>query len=207
MIRKLIAGVAAGAALAAPLALAAPAQASTGPDNLVAALVGASGPSAGTPDANSRDFDILISLAGDAGLVPTLESWEGTVFAPADASFRGLVADLTNTFPWRLDEATVLATVRSLGVGAVGEVLKYHVTEAQIPRLSQAPSEVETLSALGDGDFQVKKSFLTSFKDNDDDDLNPFWTGQTIRAKNGGTAHVIAGVLRPIDFAALGLKD
>jgi uncharacterized surface protein with fasciclin (FAS1) repeats len=197
MIRKTIAGLAAGAALAAPLALAAPAQAA--PTTIVDELLARSGGASaiGSFDSNGRDFDILIKLAVDAGLGGALGGLQGTLFAPADASFRGLVADLTNTAPWRLSEQQVFDAIDGLDDAIVAQVLTYHVTTESIPNLRKAPDTVDTLEG---GDFGVRKGWIVSFSDDDHNDLNPFWIGQTIKAGNGGTVHVIAGVLRPIDL-------
>lgn len=37
----------------------------------------------------------------------------------------------------------------------------------------------------------------------DDNDRDPRWFGQTVRAEDGGTIHVISEVLRPLDLAIL----
>jgi hypothetical protein len=145
------------------------------------------------------------------------------VFAPADASFRGLVADLTNTPVWKLSEAAVLQTLLDIagtpdlngtgisGVAALSETVKYHATGAQIPDLRRPASRSVTtltqLPALGlsDGTFEIKRPFfgLIGLADDDRNDLDPFAFGQTIRTADGGTIHVIAGVLRPLDLAVL----
>ena len=93
------------AASTAALVAASPAAASKhGPQdpagNIVETAVAASGPSAGTPDGNPHDYDILIAAVLDQGLSGTLSSATAlTVFAPTDAAFRRLVADLTGSHP------------------------------------------------------------------------------------------------------------
>ena len=122
-IRKLAAAVIAGAALVGAAAVATPAGAtgSSQPASIVAALAAsaANNPQGSATDGNWNDLDILLAasqaLPFDAvgnpegpKIVDALTGFTGTVFAPADAAFRGLVADLTNTPIWKLDEAAVL---------------------------------------------------------------------------------------------------
>src|SRR5512134_3337682 len=110
-----------GAALATTAVVASPAGATgSQPASIVAALVAsaANNPAGSATDTNWNDLDILLAAAGalpfDAladpsgpTLATALTGFTGTVFAPADASFRGLVADLTNTPIWKLSEADV----------------------------------------------------------------------------------------------------
>lgn len=235
----------AGAAILGSMALAAPASAtgSTPPASIVAALVAsaANNPPGSATDRNWNDLDILLALStrlpfdtlGDpdgATLAEALTGFTGTVFAPADASFRGLVADLTNTPIWKLTEADVLNTLTAVagstyqvtGFGPVpgavllSETVRYHVTGAQIRDLRHPGNpRVVTLTqlgtlGLGDGEFDIKAPVfgLVGLKDDDRSDPDPFWFGRTVRTADGGTIHVIAGVLRPVDLAAVqGLLD
>lgn len=208
------------------------------PASIVDALTAsaANNPAGSATDRNWKDFDILLAavsaLPFDAvnnpqgpKLVDALAGFKGTVFAPADASFRGLVSDLTNTPIWKLSEAKVLETLLAIaanpslngtgikGVAALSETVKYHVTAAQIPYLRQAAykcTSVTTLTqlpalGLSDGVFGLKLQWggIVSLKDDDTNDLNPFWFGQTIRCADGGTIHAVAGVLRPLDLKVL----
>ncbi len=235
----------AGAALLGSMAVATTASASgtAPPASIVAALAAsaANNPAGSATDNNWNDLDILLaaakalpfdSLGNPTGpkLVVALIGFKGTVFAPADASFRGLVADLTNTPIWKLTEADVLNTLLAVagstyqvtGFGPVSgtlllsETVRYHVTAAQIPNLRHPVNpRVVTLTqlplvGLGDGEFDIKAPVFTlvGLKDDDRDDADPFWFGRTVRTADGGTIHVIAGVLRPVDLAAVqGLLD
>lgn len=241
-IRKLTAALIAGAALVGTSAVASPvgATGSAQPGSIVEALAAsaANNPPGSATDNNWNDLDILLAAAGalpfDAvgdpngpTIAAALTGFTGTVFAPADAAFRGLVADLTNTPIWKLSEAAVLDTLLTIagtpdlegtgvsGVAALSETVRYHATAAQIPDLRRPASRSVTtltqLPALGlsDGTFEIKRPFLglVGLADDDTNDLDPFWFGRTVRAADGGTVHVIAGVLRPLDLAALSPGD
>ena len=208
------------------------------PASIVDALAAsaANNPAGSATDCNWKDFDILLAavsaLPFDAvnnpqgpKLVDALAGFKGTVFAPADASFRGLVSDLTNTPVWKLSEAKVLQTLLGIagtsnlngtgisGLAALSETVRYHVTAAQIPYLRTAAykcASIKTLTqlpalGLSDGVFKLRPPYLGIVRLIDDDtgDLNPFWFGQTIRCADGGTIHAIAGVLRPLDLKVL----
>jgi hypothetical protein len=237
-IRSALAGLVAGAALIGSVATAGPATATTAskPPSIVAALAASAEnnqPGSAT-DNRWGDFDILLAAAsalpfdalGDPEgptLAEALTGFTGTVFAPADASFRGLVADLTNTPIWRLSEQDVLDTLLAVaaspdlngtgipGAAALSETVKYHVTGAQIPDLRRPASRtVTTLTALpalglSDGTLQLTRPFfgLVGIADDDRNDFDPFAFGQTIRTADGGTIHAIAGVLRPLDLKVL----
>lgn len=235
----------AGTAILGSAALAAPAYA-TGtapPASIVAALAAsaANNPAGSATDGNWNDLDILLAVStrlpfdtlgapNGPTLAQALTGFTGTVFAPADASFRGLVADLTNTPIWKLTEADVLNTLLAVagstyqvtGFGPVpgsvllSETVRYHVTGAQIRDLRQPVNpRVTTLTqlptlGLGDGEFDLKAPVfgLVGMRDDDATDADPFWFGRTVRTADGGTIHVIAGVLRPVDLAAVqGLLD
>ncbi len=237
-IRKLTAALVAGAALAGSAAVASTAAAtgSAQPASIVDILAAsaANNPPGSATDNNWNDQDILLAAASalpfDAvndpdgpTIAAALAGFTGTVFAPADASFRGLVADLTNTPIWKLSEAAVLETLLTIagetnlngsgisGAAALSETVRYHATAAQIPDLRwPASRSVTTLTqlpnlGLSDGVFEIKRPFfsLVGLADRDANDLNPFGFGRTVRAADGGTVHVIAGVLRPLDLAAL----
>lgn len=233
------AALVAGATFVATAAVAVPASASgtTQPATIVDALAAsaANNPPGSLTDHDWNDLDILLAAASvlpfdglnteSPTIAEALTGFTGTVFAPADASFRGLVADLTNTPIWRLSEADVLNVLLAIaggtfdvpGVGAVpgtvvlSETVKYHATAAQIRDLRRPPSAgvvtLTQLPALGlsDGMFEIKRPVFgfVNLVDDDPNDLNPFWFGRTVRTADGGTIHVIAGVLRPLDLVAL----
>jgi len=154
-IRKLAAAAIAGAALVGTAAVATPAGAtgSTQPASIVAALAAsaANNPEGSATDGNWNDLDILLAASqtlpfdavgnpGGPKIVDALTGFTGTVFAPADAAFRGLVADLTNTPIWKLDEAAVLNALLTIaaepnlnntgvsGLAALSETVRYHAT-------------------------------------------------------------------------------
>lgn len=168
-----------------------------------------------------------VAPTGGPTIAEALTGFTGTVFAPADASFRGLVADLTNTPIWKLSEADVLNTLFAVagtpnlnrtgisGAAALSETVKYHATSAQTPNLRHPGSRtVTTLTQLpaldrSDGTFEIKRPFvgIVGLVDDDPTDLNPFSFCRTIRAADRGTVHVIAGVLRPLDLVGLLTND
>ncbi len=233
------AALVAGAAFLGTAAVAVPAGAtgSSQPATIIDALAAsaANNPAGSVTDSNWNDLDILLAaaavlpfdgLAADSpSIAEALTGFTGTVFAPADASFRGLVADLTNTPIWKLSEADVLNVLLAIagqtfevpGVGSVpgtvvlSETVKYHATVAQIPDLRRPASRgVVTLTqlpvlGLSDGMFEIRRPLFgfVSLADDDPKDLDPFWFGRTVRTADGGTIHVIAGVLRPLDLVAL----
>lgn len=237
-VRKLAAALIVGAALAGSAAVASTAAATGSPQpaSIVAVLAAsaANNQPGSLTDSNWNDHDILLAAAQNlpfdavndpngASIAAALTGFTGTVFAPADASFRGLVSDLTNTPIWKLSEAAVLQELLEIaatdnlngtgipGAAALSETVRYHATTAQIPDLRRPASRsVTTLTqlpdlGLSDGTFEIKRPFfgLVGLADDDGNDLDPFSFGRTIRTADGGTVHVIAGVLRPLDLAVL----
>lgn len=225
MFKKLIAGATAAATIAGVLAVGAPsASAKAQPDSIVAALSAsaANNRNGQATDRNPFDHDILLAAAGALDLVPVLDGFTGTVFAPTDAAFRALVADLTNTPRWRVSEAKALETLVAIagqsdlngtgigGAAALTETVKYHVSAKQIPNLrreARTVGSVDTITdlpaALSDGEFGLKGRFSVRLVDDDRNDRDPRWFGRTIRTADGGTVHVINQVLRPLDLSIL----
>lgn len=127
--------LAVSAAAAATLVLtAAPAQAHdhAGPPSgtIVDVAVAASG--GGTPDQNSRDYDLLVQAVLATGLDGALAdtSQTYTVFAPDDRAFLRLVTDLTGTAP--ASEAEALTTITSaFSADEIKNILLYHVVEGK----------------------------------------------------------------------------
>lgn len=129
MNKRIRLAVAAAAATALVLT-AAPAQAHdhAGPPSgtLVDVAVAASG--GGTPDENSRDYDLLVQAVLATGLDGALAdaSQTYTVFAPDDRAFLRLVTDLTGTAP--ASEAEALTTITSaFSADQIKNILLYHV--------------------------------------------------------------------------------
>jgi uncharacterized surface protein with fasciclin (FAS1) repeats len=173
-------------------------------------------PTTGLPAATDHrwnDFDILLAAVGALGLTDAVAGLNGaTVFAPADASFRGLVADLTNTPVWKLSEADVLNTLVAIagepdlngtgisGATALTETVLYHVSPENVTNLRSRRSAIPTLSSLPDTTIRPLFGFI--LRDRDGNDLDPFTVSRAITASNG-TVYVIAGVLRPLDLKVL----
>ncbi|MEY2849397.1 MAG: hypothetical protein RI885_2064 [Actinomycetota bacterium] len=114
------------------LTAAAPASATIHPPQgtIVDVAVAASG--GGTPDADSKDYDILVQAVLATGLAPVLSdtSTKFTVFAPNDRAFMRLVEDLTGTHP--ASEAEALTTITTaLTVDQIKNVLLYHVVSGK----------------------------------------------------------------------------
>ncbi len=155
-----------------------------------------------------NDFDILANVVGALGLTDAVAGLNGaTVFAPADASFRGLVADLTNTPIWKLKEADVLNTLAALAQdGTIGPALRttvlYHVSAEAIPDLFRRSAPISTVADPGLTIRPIPLWFSSILRDGDPTDLDPFVVGKPIAASNG-TIYVIAGVLRPIELKGL----
>jgi uncharacterized surface protein with fasciclin (FAS1) repeats len=217
-IRTLVAGGLAAAALATTAVV--PTAGATAPS--IVEIVAASAadnpidPTTGLPGATDHrwnDFDILLAAVGALGLTDAVAGLNGaTVFAPADASFRGLVADLTNTPIWKLTEADVLNTLVGIagienlegtgisGATALTETILYHVSPENITNLRHRRQAIPTLSSLPETTIRPLFGFI--LRDRDRTDLDPFTVSAPIAASNG-TVYVIAGVLRPLDLKVL----
>jgi len=182
--RKLVAGLV-GAAAIATMAIAAPNQASAG----------ASGDAVVNAVVSSSQFDVLEAVLIDLGLVGTVAGLEdATIFAPADASFRGLVSDLLNVPIWRLSEAEVIRVLTQVvPQDVLAAVVSYHVG------FKQSDGTYKML----DNQFVRPARFfgITFLKDLDNTDLDPFVVGRTTAGTN--TVFTIAGVLRPTELKSL----
>ncbi len=125
--------------------------------------------------------------------------------APTDASFRGLVADLTNTPVWKLEETDVLNTIVALTAdpaikdGLTTTVL-YHVSPQNKIDPRRQRTAIPTVAGVDIRPIPLR--FSSILRDGDRNDRDPFIVGGPIAASNG-TVYVIAGVLRPIDLKAL----
>jgi uncharacterized surface protein with fasciclin (FAS1) repeats len=213
MIRKTIAGLTAAAALAAPLALAAPASADS-EKTIADVLLSDEQPGVlNSFDKNWYDFDIvtqavllypdLVAAASD----PEANRDKGglTVFAPNDRAFQVLVWDLTKKWP-RTEQAAFDA-VASLGLETVKTVLTYHIVPAGIPSSAALDADGAKLPTLQGQTIKVdvisKKAKLIRLKDKDKNDLNPwivrskFDVGGTL---SNGYIHGISLVLRPTNL-------
>lgn len=157
MIRKSLAGLTAAAAVAAPFALAAPAQAS-GSGPTILGVVNSVDRFTSTErngldvfrwdQRNWYDFDILTAaVVANGTLAGAVQdpATAVTLFAPNDRAFQLLAHDLTGT--WYSTEAGVLqAIVGKVGTGAsLTKVLTYHVVggkfvKADVPLKTPIPT-------------------------------------------------------------------
>jgi uncharacterized surface protein with fasciclin (FAS1) repeats len=223
-LKKILAGAVAGAALLGTVAVASPAGATTTRPSIVEIVASSAKDNAPgrDTDRNWNDFDILFKAVKELGLAGAVTNLEGaTVFAPADASFRGLVADLTNTPIWRLSEQDVLDALLDIagkptalpgvsGAAALTETVLYHVSGENITNLPRRAFGANITAANTFGVPSLLTNQIDPFnffgfvglQDGDKNDLDPFYVGRTVPASNG-TVHVIAGVLRPVDLKAL----
>lgn len=224
-LKKILAGAVAGAALLGTVAIASPAGASTSKPSIAQILDSSFADNNGAAtDRNWNDFDILNAAVSALGLDPAVEGLNrATVFAPADASFRGLVADLTNTPIWFLSEKGVLETLVGIagikappagpglngtvfsGADALTQTVLYHVSGEDITNLPKRAfgKNISGLNTVGTNQIDPFNFFgFVGLVDGDKNDLDPFYVGRTVPASNG-TVHVIAGVLRPLDLKVL----
>lgn len=95
--------------------------------SIVDVAVAASGTTG--PDANSRDYDLLIAAVTATGLAPVLddESQRFTVFAPDDRAFQRLVRDLTGGGRLPTEQAALEAVLATFSVDEIKNILLYHV--------------------------------------------------------------------------------
>jgi uncharacterized surface protein with fasciclin (FAS1) repeats len=210
MIRKIIAGVAAGAALAAPLALAAPAQATENGPTILGVVDSVDRFKSTEVEGldkfrwdqrNWYDFDILTAaVVANGALAGAVQDPKTavTLFAPNDRAFQLLAFDLTGK--WYATEAGVLKAILGVVGDPEGEllttVLTYHVvggkvTKAEVPIKENIP----TASGL---DFQVKAGpFGTLRIDDDNTSLrDPFIIRTDIDAGHS-VIHSVSRVIMP----------
>ena len=85
------------------------------------------------PDANPRDYDLLIAAVTATGLAPVLddESQRFTVFAPDDRAFERLVRDLTGGGRLPSEQATLDAVLATFSVDEIKNILLYHVVAGE----------------------------------------------------------------------------
>ena len=164
-------------------------------------LTGIVASSGGAFDADGTDFDILLNAVQAAGLAGALDDPNAdlTVFAPNDAAFVGLAAalgfdgtDEGEAFAYIVDALTLLSAGGD-PIALLTDILLYHVSDGtQDSNAVLGSTTIDTLlgATLGvDG---------VSLVDNDPDIANPNLIETDIEASNG-IAHVIDGVLLPVD--------
>jgi len=85
------------------------------------------------PDANGKDYDILVAAVLATGLADDLSgATELTVFAPNDRAFQRLVADLTGAEELPSEADALAAILATLTVPQITNVLLYHVTAGSL---------------------------------------------------------------------------
>ena len=203
-----IAGLAAGGALAvAPAASAAPPAGTAS----LAALLASDGD---TFDRNWYDFDILdqavAAVLAAKPTSPVAVLADGTVpltaFLPNDRAFQVLAYDLTHR--WYGSEQQVLtALAGAVGIDAIEQVLLYHVIPgATIDSAAALASDNAVLTTAQGGTITVdvisKRFAIVQLKDQDRNDLNPFLIRRQLDLNKGNLqiAHAITFVLRPADL-------
>ena len=160
---------------------------------IVDVAVAASG--GGTPDSNSRDYDLLVQALVATGLDATLAdtSTKYTVFAPNDRAFMRLVTDLTGAAP--ASEAEALATITSAFTAEqISDILLYHV----VPGKKLGPVQVLLSGSLTMANGGVVKPRGTTLRDETPTLKDPrlvLWA-INIQASNG-VIHTIDRVLVP----------
>lgn len=220
MIRKPIAGVAAAAALAAPLALAAPAQATEGGTTILATVSSVDRYTSTEnklgldrfrwDQRNWYDFDILTAaVVTDGTLVGAVQSPKtvATLFAPNDRAFQLLAHDLTGT--WYFTEQAVLdAIVGTVKAGKVNltNVLTYHVVGGKFTKADVVPLIGQPIETLNGGSIIVQppnKLGQIAIKDEVDAFRNPTLVRTDIDAGHS-VIHSISRVLIPKNVSAMG---
>lgn len=161
-------------------------------------LVAASG---GVFDNDNTDFDILLNAVQAAGLAGALDDPEAdlTVFAPNDAAFVGLAqalgfdgTDEGEAFAFIVDALTLLSAGGD-PIALLTDILLYHVSPGE--QDADAVLGSTTLDTLLGATIGVDGASLV---DNDPDVPNPNIIATNLEASNG-IAHVIDGVLLPVD--------
>lgn len=161
-------------------------------------IVAASG---GVFDENREDFDLLLNALQAAGLAEALNDPEAdlTVFAPNDAAFVGLAQalgfegeDEGGAFAYIVEALTLLSGGED-PIPLLTDILLYHVAPTSFDSTEVLASE--TLPTLLGTELGVDG---TSLVDQDPDVADPQLIATDIPASNG-IAHVIDGVLLPVD--------
>ena len=148
-----------------------------------------------------ENFQILVAALGfidselDAGLVDTLSDplQDLTVFAPTDAAFGALAADLGFDGD-ASDEDAVTTFLVGLGAETLATVVSYHVSAGA--KTAADIAGLDTIETLG-GETIVPA--LPRLIDNEPDLLDPAVSTADLAADNG-IIHVIDRVLLPIDL-------
>ena len=162
-------------------------------------IVAASG---GTFDTDSGDFDLLLNALQAAGLTEALDNPDSnlTVFAPNDAAFVGAAqalgyqgSDEAGAFEYIVDAVTLLSFGND-PVPLLSDILLYHVAPGALD--ADAVLGSSGINTLLGADLGVEGAALV---DGEPDLPNANIIATDIAASNG-FAHVIDGVLIPVDL-------
>ncbi|MGB7981026.1 MAG: fasciclin domain-containing protein [Candidatus Nanopelagicales bacterium] len=209
MFRKTITGLVAAAAMAAPLALAAPAQAAPAADKTILDVVNSVDRFTSTEkkgldrfrwdQRNWYDFDILTAaVVANETFVPAVTDSKTavTLFAPNDRAFQLLAKDLTGKWYWT-ESAVLKAIVGAVGTGdALTKVLSYHLLGSKVVK---ADVPLNTPVATLNGGETIKftaKWYGIMVKDNAKDFRNPTLVRTDIDAGKS-VIHSLSRVLVP----------
>jgi len=181
------------AALTGLAITAVPASAGSGGDSVVDVAVAASG--GGTPDNNTRDYDLLVQAVTATEHVPVLDDPAATftVFAPNDRAFLRLVQDITGTRP--ASEQAALEAITSTFTGdQIKNVLRYHVVAGKW----LSPRQVQKARSLKMANNGIVKPRGVVLKDENKTYKDPKFVRKqiNIQAANG-VIHTIDRVLVP----------
>jgi uncharacterized surface protein with fasciclin (FAS1) repeats len=152
--------------------------------------------------AGDNNFDILVAAIGfiDSELgtdyLGTLSDPEQslTVFAPTDAAFGQLAANLGFDGD-TMDEAAVTTFLTTLGAATLETVVLYHVAAGEL--MAADVAGMDTITTLQGGTIDTTE--LPTLGDMEPDLLDPSLIATDIQADNG-YVHVIDQVLLPVDF-------
>lgn len=213
MIRRTIAGLTAAVAVAAPLALAAPASATEAKPTILSVVNSVDRYTSTENKAgldrfrwdqkNWYDFDILTAaVVADGNLVGAVTNPQTavTLFAPNDRAFQLLAKDLTGK--WYFTEQGVLdAVVGAVQAGKVDltNVLTYHVVGGKFTKADIVPLIGEPIATLNGGKIVVQppnKFGQIVIKDEVDAFRNPTLVRTDIDAGHS-VIHSISRVLIP----------
>ena len=151
--------------------------------------------SADGPDDNPYDYDLLIAAVTATGLAPTLadESKTFTVFAPNDRAFKGLVADLSGSYP-ASEQATLDAILATFTIDQVRNVLLYHVVAGK--RLSPLQVLLSRSLTMANGGTVRPRGLVLRDETPALRDPRLLLYGLNLKATNG-VIHTISRVLVP----------
>ena len=143
---------------------------------------------AGKFDEVPGDFDILIRALLATEVVDIFNGTDYTVFAPTDQAFINTAEKLSGEKD--LSEEEAFGVFAGLGLGAVGDVLAYHVTDGV--RNSKSVTSAKQVTMLDGGTITARAGFVDAAKSDAE-----FVKGFINVRVSDGMIHVIDNVLLP----------